>query len=394
MKIAWFANIDFQEGNAANSRIRAFAHGLKKNDHQVFLFLLSSTHFNSGGTNKKNKGFFNGIYFNYLSSSVLRPNSFIGRTFLYQKALFNACLLLFKKRNYFDVVLLYNPRLVFFAPIYLFSKILRIPVVIEKTELEASFKSSNPLHKILQFTDKLDARFYKYFCKQLIVISDKLFDHYKVYLPQTIITKIPAVVDLQRFEDSGKNKNKLFTVGYLGSFAPKDNINGILKAFQKSLNNIPNLKLSLIGYDPNSQITSKSINSLKLGPYVNQTGLIKYDEVANKLYECDLLLLNRSGDSYSHYGFPTKLTEYLATGIPVICSNVGNISTYLEHNISAYFVEPDNYEELGTAIIERYTRYEEFNNLGENGKKMAETYFDHNLFVPVLESILMKALKK
>ena len=55
MRIAWFANIDFQEGNAANSRIRAFANGLKDNGNQVFLFFLSSTVFNSNQINKKNE---------------------------------------------------------------------------------------------------------------------------------------------------------------------------------------------------------------------------------------------------------------------------------------------------------------------------------------------------
>ena len=70
MRIAWFANIDFQEGNAANSRIRALAKGLKKNGNQVFLFFLTPTIFNSNKINKKNKGFFDGLYFNYLSGSV------------------------------------------------------------------------------------------------------------------------------------------------------------------------------------------------------------------------------------------------------------------------------------------------------------------------------------
>jgi len=393
LKIAWFANIDFQEGNAANSRIRAFANGLKKNDHQVFLFILSSTLFNSSGTNKKNKGFFNGIYFNYLSGNVLRPKSFIGRALLYQKAIFNACVLLLKKRNYFDVVFLYNPRLLFFAPIYLFSKILRIPVVIEKTELEESFNSPKLLHKIIRLTDRLDAKFYKFFCKGLIVISDNLFNHYKHYVPEKIITKIPAVVDLKRFENI-ESKIKTNTIGYLGSFAPKDNVGGILKAFKKSLTINPDLKLNLIGFNPNPQLTSQLIHSLNLEAHVHQTGMVSYEEIPKKLNACDLLILNRSGDPYSHFGFPTKLTEYLATGIPVICSKVGNISNFLEHNVSCYFIEPDNYEELSDAILRRYYHYEEFNIIGETGKKMAKTYFDYKLYVPIIESILLEASNK
>ena len=136
MRIAWFSNIDFQEGNAANSRLRALANGLKENGTQVFLLFLSSTIFNSNKINKKSKGFFDGIYFNYLSDSVLRSPYLLIRFLSYTKAIISSSILLIKKRNHFDIILIYSPRLLFFGHIYLLAKLLKIPLILEKTELD------------------------------------------------------------------------------------------------------------------------------------------------------------------------------------------------------------------------------------------------------------------
>ena len=40
-------------------------------------------------------------------------------------------------------------------------------------------------------------------------------------------------------------------------------------------------------------------------------------------------------------GFPTKLGEYLATGKPVCVTKVGEITVYLEDNVSAFLAEPE-----------------------------------------------------
>lgn len=393
MRIAWFANIDFQEGNAANSRIRALANGLKKNGNQVFLFFLSPTIFNSNGINKKNKGFFDGIYFNYLSGSVLRSPYLSIRFLTYLKSILSSSFLLIKKRKHFDVIFLYSPRFLFFGHIYLLSKLLRIPLIIEKTELEQKIKTDNLLHRIVSYTDRFDAYTFKYICSHLIVISDKLKDHYSRFFPPSKITLIPIVVDFKRFESiNGNGFFPSYTVGYLGSFASKDGVNGIIKGFKNAVGSIPNLKLKLIGFNPNKRETNFELRKNQLNGQVEKSGQITYEQVPHWLSKCDLLVMNRTNHEFSHYGFPTKLGEYLATGIPTICTRVGDIEKYLHHNTNSYLIDPDNTEELTKAIIKRYENYEAFNSIGQKGKQVAQSEFDYQKYIPVLQSVFEDAL--
>lgn len=391
MRIAWFANIDFQEGNAANSRIRALAKGLKKNGNQVFLFFLSPTVFNSNGINKRSRGFYDGLYFNYLNGSVRRSPFLLRRIFNYLRAILVSSFVLIRKRKHFDIIFIYSPRLLFFGHIYLLARILNIPLIIEKTELEEKLASGTFFQKLIRLTDRLDAGFYKYVCSHLFVISDRLKTHYQKYLPADKITKIPIVVDTARFENIHSN-NENYCVGYLGSFVSKDGVNGIIKGFKGAVDAIPNLKLKLIGFNPFKIETNAELKKYNLNGEVEKSGQITYEQVPQWLGKCDLLIMNRTNDAYSHYGFPTKLGEYLATGIPTICSKVGDIELYLEHKKNTWLIEPDNTEDLTSAIINRYQNYKQFNEIGENGRVIAKTVFDYHLYIPVLQTVFENAV--
>ena len=103
--------------------------------------------------------------------------------------------------------------------------------------------------------------------------------------------------------------------------------------------------------------------------------------------------MNRTNHDYSHFGFPTKLGEYLATGIPTICTRVGDIETYLNHNENSFLIEPDNTKQLTEAIINRYENYESFNSIGQKGRQVALSDFDYNIYIPVLQSVFEEAVK-
>lgn len=297
-----------------------------------------------------------------------------------------------KKRKHFDVIFLYSPRLLFFGHIYILAKLLRIPLILEKTELDESVPTKNILPKIISYADRLDAYIFKYVCSHLIVISEKLKDYYSQYLPASKITLIPIIVDFNRFKEVSNN-SKSYTVGYLGSFGSKDGVYGIIKSFKNAIEYVPDLKLKLIGFNPHKREINLELRKNKLNGQVEKSGQITYEQVPQWLYKCDLLVMNRTNHSYSHFGFPTKLGEYLATGIPTICTRVGDIENYLEHNVNSYLIEPDNTEELKNAIINRYKNYDTFNSIGQKGRQVAQAQFDYRRYIPILQSVFEDAVK-
>jgi glycosyltransferase involved in cell wall biosynthesis len=60
--------------------------------------------------------------------------------------------------------------------------------------------------------------------------------------------------------------------------------------------------------------------------------------------------MTRVGSGYANAGFPFKLGEFLATGNPVITTNVSDVSVYLENYKDCIIVTPEKINEVAASI--------------------------------------------
>lgn len=74
------------------------------------------------------------------------------------------------------------------------------------------------------------------------------------------------------------------------------------------------------------------------------------DELVDLLCECSMVVVPQKS-AFSAAGFPTKLAEYAALGLPIVCTNVGDVELYLENGKSCLMVPPDDPDKLAAAII-------------------------------------------
>jgi len=151
--------------------------------------------------------------------------------------------------------------------------------------------------------------------------------------------------------------------------------------------------LRLIGRPYNKTPLTKKISENQLTGTIEFKEQVLYRDIPDLLHGCDLLIVNRNSDAYSHYGFPTKWGEYLATGKPTLVTNVGNLAEYLEAGKEALFANPDQPESLADAIIKRYKNYHYYENLGARGREKALQLFDHQKHADRLASLMQKVAK-
>jgi glycosyltransferase involved in cell wall biosynthesis len=77
-------------------------------------------------------------------------------------------------------------------------------------------------------------------------------------------------------------------------------------------------------------------------------------------------------------GFPSKLTEYMATGIPVVVTSVGEIPAYLKHRENAFLAKPDSAEAFAKELEYVLDNYEYACHVAMNGKELTKTVFNYN----------------
>jgi glycosyltransferase involved in cell wall biosynthesis len=204
-------------------------------------------------------------------------------------------------------------------------------------------------------------------------------------------------VDLKRFNGEKENLQPFSKpyIAYIGVMNDaKDGVNILINAFNIIKNKYSEHKVYLIGswnYDtPGHQ---QMIKENSLSERVFWMKEYQRDQIPNIICNADLLVLPRPDSKQARGGFPTKLGEYLATGIPVCATRVGEIPDYLQDNESVFFADPGSSDSFAKALDRALSDSINAKRIGQNGKKVAETYFNKDIQVKVLYDFFQELIK-
>jgi len=170
--------------------------------------------------------------------------------------------------------------------------------------------------------------------RKIIAISTYLEAYYKNEGCRVI--RIPPLIDVndhkwhlmdQRSPDNGR-----LHLGYAGTPAKKDLLGNVLKGMAQLRKVGKPVTLHLIG--PSYQDAAICLEGdTKILQELNSDiifhGRIPQSKVPAILQQCDFTVLLRPNERYANAGFPTKLVESLAAGVPIIVNLTGDIDQYI-----------------------------------------------------------------
>jgi rhamnosyl/mannosyltransferase len=132
---------------------------------------------------------------------------------------------------------------------------------------------------------------------------------------------------------------------------------------------IKDAKLTIIGSGPLKDKIISQINNFQLNDRINILPEVDEETLHNYYKNCDLLILP-SVEKSETYGIVQ--IEGMACGKPIICTEIGTGTTYInEHNITGLVVPPRNSKALAEAINSLISNDKLRLELGANGKKKA-----------------------
>jgi glycosyltransferase involved in cell wall biosynthesis len=387
MKIDIVTFQPFPIGNAATNRIFLLAKSQMQAFNIVEIFILGPTEYGAI-RNKKIKGQIEGINYYYtcyttsLSSKKLKSRTIKKQLIKVKRILLRLIGIgayfiknIFKK-NKADIILLYiEDSLFLFLSFYIYCKLFSIKLVTDIVEIPFFKKEKSILRKLNNFIIS------KCF-DGLIVISQYLFDFYSKWsIP---ILKVPILVNFDEIEGQPKNFSNTPYIAYCGVLnEDKDGVFTLIKVFAE-LNLIqPSLKLVLIGESINTideDRLKRLIIKNNLFDKVILTGYIERVEMLRYLIDAKLLILIKPNNLQSKYCFPSKIGEYLATGNPILTTNIGEIRNYLINNENAFLVEPDNLDGLVERLLKVLSDDNLLDRIGKNGKETCKKYFNYKSY--------------
>lgn len=118
--------------------------------------------------------------------------------------------------------------------------------------------------------------------------------------------------------DISNQKTSNFTMSYLGSLMPYNGISELVHTF--AMYDDADLRLRIFG---TGKLRKEVIDYSKKDDRIYQGGLIDQNEIEEELKNADLLLNLRNPEHYvCKFAYPSKLIEYMGTGIPVLSTNL------------------------------------------------------------------------
>ena len=180
------------------------------------------------------------------------------------------------------------------------------------------------------------------------------------------------------------NEQSKKTIMHISNFRPVKRIRDVIAVFAK-ITEVIDSRLILVGDGPDAIVAREMGQELGILDRINFVGIV--DRVAPLLARADLFLLPSSTES-----FGLVALEAMASGVPVIASDVGGIPEVIEHGRTGFLAPVGDVDAMAGHAIQLLGNEKEHCQFGENAKQQARQRFDYRLIVPQYEQMYEHAL--
>ncbi len=377
----------FPDGYAATNRVYTYVRGFVENGINTHVICFSNDF------NPLKKGTVDGIKFYNTYKPIKRCESFVMRRW-YQFAKYINTFCLIKRINKEEKttsIIVYTKETMTYVFSYLASKAIHCKLIIENSEHPLRLYQSNIFSKVYGL---IKLRFELLTSDGILLITQQLIDYYSSKLSNTSkLFLVPSTVEPNRFVNKTEVEISYDYIGYFGSINfGRDNVDLLIKAFAKisKVHDDIHLLLGGVCLETDKSLLLSLVNELGIEAKVHVLNYLSREEITQYIINAKILVLVRSDEPFIEVSYPSKLTEYLATGNPVISVKVSEIPRYLHDNENAYLVNPGDPDALAEKIDFVLENYKQAKEVGEKGKELTHSVFNYNFQAKRIISFIMQ----
>lgn len=179
---------------------------------------------------------------------------------------------------------------------------------------------------------------------------------------------VPNGVNPDRFADRDTGRSDGFTVGFVGSLKPWHGLDRLTAAFARLRSEDSSCRLLIVGDGPQRGHMEKSLSQQGLEDSVEFTGALTPELVPDQMARMDVGTAPYP-PLQSFYFSPMKVYEYMAAGLPVVGSRIGQLATLIRHEVDGLLCAPGDVGELVAALRRIRQDPELGRRLGREGRR-------------------------
>lgn len=375
----------FPVGMAAIEKMRLLGIALLAAEVDVTVIAKKGTYEPDGKIHFAPVGTHEGIDYLYASGSIYRPESFLERNIKKITGWLHEIKILrrFKKEGRLDAAIVHTMDFFDLIMYKLLAVIFGFTFLYPFVELNSALPYRNKLGQ--RINDFLFENIGLRFPHGILPISNLLIDVLQEKVPNKPLLKIPIIAEFSKFDLEKSGSEEPYFL-YCGAAEYAEVIYFILDAFDQLENNDYFLYLVIGGDKPNRDKVLRKIAASKNKDRVRFFTSIPYEELVQKYLNAKALMIPLRFTVQDAARFPHKIGEYLASGNPMITTDVGEVNHYFtdgENAIIADRYEVDAFREKMQFVIDHP---EEAARIGQNGKDFGLKTFDYPVFGQKIKS--------
>lgn len=188
----------------------------------------------------------------------------------------------------------------------------------------------------------------------LLAVSKEVSDYLRERTSELgKVRVIPNGANLDRFKPglipALPDRQSVFTVGYAGLLSMRHGLDTLVKAFAILHRRDPRARLLLVGDGPDRDAIARAASSVGIAGSVELTGAVSPGIVPRLMASMDVAVAAYPR-SENFYDSPIKLYEYMASGLAVVASAIGQPAEVIEHEVNGMLTPPGDFVALSRIL--------------------------------------------
>lgn len=187
----------------------------------------------------------------------------------------------------------------------------------------------------------------------LIAVSQEVKQYLARWVSEEKIHVIANGVNSERFASVCPpvlaDNPAAFTVGFVGSLKPWHGLSHLVNAFAHLHHRVPQARLLIVGDGPERSRLVADLMRRNLQQAAHLTGSVPPDQIPGLLATMDVAVAPYPNQP-DFYFSPLKVVEYMAAGLPVVASRLGQLTSWVEDGVTGLLCPPGDETALAAAL--------------------------------------------